>query len=107
MLRLRARATRDLGDVESAGDAAARALAAFHPAATTDPALTRLAYAGALARAGEIEEACRPAAVAIRCREVPALAVVIRAREFDALLEPKHPAVREWREALAGVRTPG
>ncbi len=101
-----ARGRADLGDVEAAGDAAARALAGFDPAATTDPALTRLAYASALAKAGEIEEACRLAPTALTGREVPALPGVIRAREFDALLKAKTPTVQEWREALASVRTP-
>lgn len=101
-----ARARADLGDVAGSGEAAARALSDYEPTATTDPALTRLAYASALAKTGEVEEACRLAITAIRCREVPALAVMIRAREFNALLKPNTPAVREWREALAHVRTP-
>ncbi len=101
-----ARGYAELGDVEGAGDAASRALADYESPASTNAALTRLAYATALVKADETEEACRLATVAIKCREVPALPVVIRAREFDALLKPKTPAVLEWRETLASVRTP-
>jgi len=93
----------DLGDVEGAGEAAARALAEFDATETTDPALTRLAYATALVKAGEIEEACRLATMAITCRPVPAYAVMVRAREFDALVPRKAAAAQEWRETLAGV----
>ncbi|MEV5413477.1 hypothetical protein AB0K60_32175 [Thermopolyspora sp. NPDC052614] len=100
------RARADLGDVEGAGEAAARALAAFEPTTTTDPALTRLAYASALAKAGEIEEACRLAAIAIECRDVPALPVVIRAHQFTALIGQKSAAANEWREALKAIRVP-
>jgi hypothetical protein len=99
-----ARGRAELGDVEGAGQAAARALAEYEPTATTDPALTRLAYATALAKAGEVEEACRLAILAIRCREVPALAVTVRAKEFNGLIDPKATAAREWREVLANVR---
>lgn len=95
----------ELGFVEGAKDAASRALADYQSAAM-NALLTRLAYASALAKAGELEEACSLATAAIKCREVPALPVVVRAREFDALLKPNTPAVLQWRETLASVRTP-
>lgn len=99
-----ARARSLLGDVEGTGEAAARALAEFDKAATTDPALTRLAYATALVKEGELEEACRLGVLAITCRPVPAYAVMVRAREFDALVPRKAAAAQEWRETLTLVR---
>jgi tetratricopeptide (TPR) repeat protein len=102
-----ARGLSDLGDATRAGEAASRALAATDPTDTTDPALVRFAYACALAKSGEAEEACNVAATALRAPHVVhTVPVVVRAYEFDALLDPKLPATRDWREVLTQVRTP-
>ncbi|MGH8900380.1 MAG: helix-turn-helix domain-containing protein [Egibacteraceae bacterium] len=98
-----------LGDAEHAAQAADRALALYEPTENTiTPALVRLDKASALAQAGEVPEACQ---VATRALLDPhtyhAVSIVIRAREFDALLgDDRAPAVREWREVLATIRRP-
>lgn len=102
-----ARGRADLRDVDGTCDATARALAAFEATDTMNPALVRFAQATALARAGEAEEACRIAATALRDPHTfHSVSVVVRAREFDAVLPADAPAVRDWRELLAGVRPP-
>ncbi|GGM81535.1 hypothetical protein GCM10010106_30200 [Thermopolyspora flexuosa] len=101
-----ARGYAELGDVEGAKEAACRALADFDSPTAINAALTRLAYATALAKAGEVEEACRLATMAVTSRPVPAFAVMVRARELDALVPRKAAAAQEWRETLAGVPAP-
>ncbi|WP_424530702.1 hypothetical protein ACOZ38_13105 [Sphaerisporangium viridialbum] len=102
-----ARGRADLGDLDGTADAVTRALSSYDSSDSNDPALVRFAYACALAKAGEVEEACRFATAAIR--ETPAtrsLTVVVRAHEFDALLTPSGTATADWRETLADVRAP-
>ncbi|WP_405146688.1 hypothetical protein OG589_05330 [Sphaerisporangium sp. NBC_01403] len=102
-----ARGWADLGDVEGTGRATNRALAAYDPTVSSDPALVRFAHATALAKAGEIEEACRLATRAIRDpNTLPVISVVVRAYEFDALLAGVGATTADWREALADVRAP-
>ncbi|MGH8904284.1 MAG: hypothetical protein ACRDYA_22020 [Egibacteraceae bacterium] len=101
----------NLRDGDRATQAADRALALYDPTHKVDPALTalvRLDKASALAQAGEVPEACQ---VATRALLDPhtyhAVSIVIRAREFDALLgDDRAPAVRDWREVLASIRRP-
>lgn len=92
-----------LDDVGGTTEAASRALELYDLTDTTEPALVRLEQARALARAGELVEACRIAAVTIiDPRTYLGISVVARAREFDRLLPTNPPsAVQEWREALA------
>ena len=98
-----------LWDVDCASQAADRALALSDPAANTlTPALVRLDKASALAQAGEIPEAC---GIAMRVLLDPhtyhAASIMVRAREFDALLgKDRAPTVREWRDVLTTVRWP-
>ena len=98
-----ARGYAELGDVEGAKEAASRALAEFDSPTTINAVLTRLAYATALVKAGEVEEGCTLAVQAIQSREVPGFAVMTRAREFNALVPAKAAAAQEWREALASI----
>ncbi|MFC6086438.1 hypothetical protein [Sphaerisporangium aureirubrum] len=102
-----ARGRADLGDVDGTGDATDRALALYDPTVTSDPALVRFAHASVLAKAGEVEEACRIATAA--CRDphtLPISSVVVRAHDFDALLGRTGSATADWREALADLRLP-
>ncbi|MFG1876812.1 hypothetical protein ACGFIV_18395 [Sphaerisporangium sp. NPDC049003] len=103
-----ARGRADLGDLDGTAEAVSRALASYDNSASNDPALVRFAYACALAKAGEIEEACRFATDAIRETPPtgPSITVVVRAHDFDALLNPTGAASADWREALADVRAP-
>ncbi|WP_203995238.1 hypothetical protein, partial [Sphaerisporangium rufum] len=102
-----ARGWADLGHVDMAGGAAARALAAFDPTLTTNRALVRFSHASALAKSGQVEEACSVATAAIRDPHTyQSISVVLRAHEFDGLLGTTGMATAEWREALAGIRAP-
>jgi hypothetical protein len=102
-----ARGLADLGDVNGTRRATLEALAAYDPTDNTDPALVRFAYASVLAKSGEAEEACRVAGLAISDPHIfPSIPVVVRAHEFDALLDPKAPSTRDWREVLADVQAP-
>ncbi|GAA1264903.1 hypothetical protein GCM10009677_15980 [Sphaerisporangium rubeum] len=103
-----ARGWADLGEAVGAEDAATRALVAFDPALTSNPALVRFSYATALAKAGQVEQACHIASAAIHDPHTfPTMAVVLRAHEFDALLtRAAAPPTIQWREALAGLRSP-
>ncbi len=95
----------DLGDVNGAAESANRALAAYEDTSTTDPALVRLAYASALARSGQLDEACHLALAAISDPNiVPASTVVVRAYEFDAFVDQRTSAAVEWRLALRQLR---
>ncbi|WP_214412921.1 hypothetical protein [Sphaerisporangium fuscum] len=97
----------DLGDLEGTADAATRALAAYDPTDNADPALVRFAYACALVKAGEIEEACHIATAAIRDPSTcPSHVVVVRAHEFDALLATSGSVTADWQEALSELRVP-
>ena len=102
-----ARGRADLGDSKGAGDSATRALAGFELTSKTDPALVRFAYASALAKAGETEAACQLATKAINAVHDlginPALAVVVRAHDFNTLIDPKADVAQEWRETLANI----
>lgn len=97
----------DLGDTEGALAATASALSRYDPTDTQEPALVRLEQASALAQNHEIAEACR---IALDALTEPvtyhSAAVVIRARQFDALLGPTTRDNREWREYLADLRLP-
>ncbi|GII62540.1 hypothetical protein Skr01_26250 [Sphaerisporangium krabiense] len=102
-----ARGRADLGDLDGTADAVTRTLSSSDAADSNDPALVRLAYACALAKAGEVEEACRFATAAIR--DTPtgqSITVVVRAHEFDALLTSGGSATADWREALSEARAP-
>lgn len=102
-----ARGRSDLGDLDGTAKAVSRALSSYDSADSNDPALVRFAYACALAKAGEVEEACRFATTAVReTRTSSSITVVVRAHEFDALLAPSGSATADWREALADVRAP-
>ncbi len=103
-----ARGRADLGDLPGTAEAANRALAVNNSAdSSSDPALVRFAYACALAKSGEIEEACHLATTAIRDPNIAHnITVVVRAHEFDALLDHSGSATGDWREALAEIRSP-
>ena len=102
-----ARGRADLGDADGTGDATNRALALYDPTVTSDPALVRFAHASVLVKAGEIEEACRIAAAALRDpHTLPISSVVVRAHDFDALLSHTGSTTADWREALADLRIP-
>lgn len=97
-----------LRDVGNAAQAADRALALYDSAHKVDPALVQVDKACALAQAGEIPEACQVATRAVLDPHTyHAISVMVRAREFDALLgEERAPAVRDWRDVLATIRWP-
>ena len=97
-----------LRDAGHALQAADRALALYDPTEVEDPALVRLDKASALAQDGEVPEACRVATRAVDDpRTYHSVQVMVRAREFDALLgKDRAPVVRDWREVLAAVRWP-
>ncbi len=102
-----ARGRADLGDLDGTAETVAPALSSYESADSNDPALVRFAYACALAKAGEVEEACRFATTAVR--DTPprqSITVVVRAHEFDALLAPSGSATADWREALSDLRAP-
>ncbi|GII78783.1 hypothetical protein Sru01_37650 [Sphaerisporangium rufum] len=98
----------DLGDLAGAADAVTRTLTAYDAGDSNDPTLVRLAYAGALARAGEVEEACHTAAGAVRDRPPgESVTVMVRAHEFDALLADVGATTAEWQAALAALPVSG
>ncbi|MET8156984.1 hypothetical protein ABZT47_11460 [Sphaerisporangium sp. NPDC005289] len=102
-----ARGRADLGDLGGTAEAMTRALARYGAKDSNDPALVRLAYACALAKAGEIEEACHFATAAVRDAHTgPSITVVVRAHDFDDLLADSGSATADWREALSGLRAP-
>jgi tetratricopeptide (TPR) repeat protein len=86
-----------LRDADRAIQAADRALILYDSTETEDPALVRLDKASALAQAGELAEACQLATRAVLDPHTyHAASVMIRAREFDALLgKDQAPAVRD------------
>ena len=98
---------RDTHGALAAGDRALRLYAASDSEhSPTESAIVRLDQASALARDGEIIEACRRAtAVLTDEHTLPAASVLIRAEEFDALLGDNHSAaVGDWREVLHSAR---
>ncbi|MFC4531749.1 hypothetical protein [Sphaerisporangium dianthi] len=102
-----ARGWADLGNVDGTASATDRALAAYDPTVSSDPALVRFAHATALAKSGEVEEACRLATLALRDpNTLPIISIVVRAYEFDALLGALGSTTADWREALADVHPP-
>jgi hypothetical protein len=97
----------DLGDTGGAIRAAESALRRYDPTDTQEPALVKLEKASALMQIRELEEACQVALAAItEPVTYHGAPVVIRARQFDALLGPTSHANREWREQLAELRLP-
>ncbi len=98
----------ELERTEQALAAAERAITLYDFDETTEPALVRFEQASALAQAGEIQEACRVATVAVLARHTyHGVTVVTRAKEFDLLLGPSNcGAVHDWRELLASLRSP-
>ncbi|MGH8910822.1 MAG: hypothetical protein ACRD0K_31120, partial [Egibacteraceae bacterium] len=97
-----------LGNTDLAVQTADRALALYDPTHNSGPTLIRLDKASALAQAGEVPQACDEATGALldphTCNSV---GIMIRAREFDALLgDDRAAAVRDWREVLATIRRP-
>ncbi|GAA3798449.1 hypothetical protein GCM10022226_17240 [Sphaerisporangium flaviroseum] len=102
-----ARGRADLGDLDGTADAVSRVLSSYDSGASNDPALARFAYACALVKAGEVEEACRLATTALRESPTrPSVTVVVRAHEFDDLLRPSGSVTADWREALSDLRAP-
>ncbi len=98
-----------LRDGDRAAQAADRALALYDPTqGHAVPTLVRLDKASALAQAGEVPEAGAVATSALLDPHAyHSAGIVIRAREFDALLgDDRAPAVRDWRDALATIRRP-
>ncbi|MBC8093006.1 MAG: hypothetical protein H7Y15_13915 [Pseudonocardia sp.] len=91
-----------LGRLHRALSAASAALDLYDPTDTSEPSLTRLEQATALADAGELPEAARVAGQAIsdpNCH--PCSTVQKRAVDFDrGLATSQEPAVREWRDIL-------
>jgi hypothetical protein len=96
-----------LNDSQRALDASGRALALYaenaDPGATTDPALTRLQQATALAASGEPGEGCQVAISAITdpvtCQSA---SVRLYARRFgDQVRAIQSPDTRQWREVHA------
>ncbi|WP_405086067.1 hypothetical protein [Microbispora sp. NBC_01389] len=96
----------DLGDLRGA-EVVVRHVNDVYRADSNDSALVQFAYASALAEAGEAEEACRLALKALRQTPGrPGITVVVRAHEFNALLNAPATVSGEWRDALAAVRSP-
>ncbi|MGH8903859.1 MAG: hypothetical protein ACRDYA_19835 [Egibacteraceae bacterium] len=97
-----------LRDADRAAQAADRALVLYDPTDKVDPTLVRLDKASALVQASEIPEACTVATHALLDPHAyHSAGIVIRAREFDALLgDDRAPAVRDWRDVLATIRRP-
>jgi DNA-binding transcriptional regulator YiaG/tetratricopeptide (TPR) repeat protein len=98
----------ELNDADAAASAASRAIMLYDFSETTEPALVRFEQASALAKAGELSEACQIATNALLDqRTYHGVTVRARAGEFDRLLgSTSGTEVREWREVLATVRTP-
>jgi tetratricopeptide (TPR) repeat protein len=94
-----------LNDLDTALDAAERALALFGKAEKYDPVLVRLDRASALAKAGEVPEACRTAKAAILdATTFYALSIRAFAHKFTKEIQTvQSPDTREWREVLAEV----
>jgi tetratricopeptide (TPR) repeat protein len=97
-----------LNDLDTALDAAARALALFHEADRADKAdsmLVRLSRASALARAGEIPEACLAAkATVLDAASYYTLCVRTYARAFsEDISAVKSPDAAQWRDVLTEV----
>jgi len=91
-----------LGAPAQAVAAAERALDGYDLRENTEPALARFERAGALAQAGELDEACRFAAgTVLDPRTYPSITVRSRARRFDAqLADRRSGAVRQWRAVM-------
>jgi transcriptional regulator with XRE-family HTH domain len=94
-----------LNDTDRALSAANRALAMYDLSETTEPALAKLERASALARGGEVPEACRVATAALLDRKTyHGVTVRTYARKFDDLVHDIDlPETREWREVRAEV----
>ena len=97
----------ELGDWRGAIEAAERALASYDPTETTEPTLTRLELASAVAQRGELAEACELATLALRDPgSYHSASVVLQARAFDRRLGPTTRATAGWREFLTGIHPP-
>jgi tetratricopeptide (TPR) repeat protein len=94
-----------LGDLDNSLDAAERALTLFAETESYDRALVGLERACALAKAGEISEACQAAmAVVLDSRTYYCVPVREYALRFSGEIRTvSSPHVREWREMLAAI----
>lgn len=94
-----------LNDLGASLDAATRALALFAATESYDRALVGLERACALAKAGEITEACRAAkSVILDPRTYYCKPVSEYARKFSEEIRPASSSdAREWRETLAAI----
>jgi hypothetical protein len=94
-----------LNDLDNSLDAASRALALFAATESYDRALVGLERACALAKAGEIAEACHAAkAVVVDPGTYYCTPIREYARRFtDEIRSVQTPDTREWRETLADV----
>jgi hypothetical protein len=96
-----------LRDLERNTEAANRALSIYDENEIMEPALVQIDHAMALVGAGEVEEGCRIATVAItHPKTFVGLTVANRSGQLDRLLNgSKLPAVKDWRENLSLVMT--
>jgi tetratricopeptide (TPR) repeat protein len=94
-----------LSDSDRAISAADRALSLYDPSETTEPTLAKLERASALAKAGEVPEACRVAKVALLDPSTyHGVTVQTYASKFDEIIRGiQSPETREWREVRAEV----
>ncbi len=92
-----------LNKPETALLSADRALSLYDPSETTEPTLTRLERASALAQASDIEEGCRVATDALLDPNVfHGITVKTYARRFDTIVRGiQSPATKQWREIRA------
>jgi DNA-binding XRE family transcriptional regulator/tetratricopeptide (TPR) repeat protein len=94
-----------LNDTDGALNAADRALSMYDLSETTEPTLAKLERASALAKGGEVPEACRVAKAALLDpRTYHGVTVRTYARRFDDLIRGiELPETREWQEVRAEV----
>jgi len=92
-----------LNKPDNALSSADHALSLYDPTETTEPTLTRLERASALAQAGEVEEGCRAAIDALLDPNTfHGITVRTYARRFDETVRGiQSPGTREWRQVLA------
>jgi hypothetical protein len=89
-----------LNDLDRNMASAQRALHLYDKEETMEPALVQIDHAMALIGAGEIEEGCRVATVAVtHPKTFIGLTVAMRSSQLDLMLNGSTlPAVRDWRE---------
>ena len=94
-----------LSDTGRAMSAADCALSLYDPSETTEPTLVKLQRASALAKSGEVSEACQVAKTALLDRQTyHGVTVRTYARKFNDLIgDRESPEISEWRAVQTDV----